>query len=317
MSRRVSRISSDRRSNDTDVMVRYHLPVSFFDITHVLFEHNKVYRYNAITVNGCSTQVYFQVPYHSTSYTIGRIVDELTKLIESYVSSAKLRSLEIRHHTGIINLADFDISLREIIMKDCSPIVQIPDDNSIRRISIETGSSNIRTFPIDIELGKCMKLETLRLSGSYNYSKLQDPELFHNLSSLRKITIKTGYNIAGNVSNYIKLPYLEYCTKLQEISIDTKEIPKPWDNHRDSSLMKLCQLLRKEPINRLIDIVISLKPLRLPTYVIFWIVEWLPQDDWVSAHTKRLYHGRKIPHRKLKEYDMINIIRNINESRKT
>lgn len=194
-------------------------------------------------------------------------------------------------------------------------------------INITEFISDGKLPPLDISLEQCKNLNKLYISGEYTIG-IDTLDKFKYLTNLEKLLLN---NVRfGNYSN-MHLPYLGSCTNLVKLNMSSINIPEMFEFESDirysvnaKKVVKLCRTLKSDPHNRLIDICLALWNMRLPSYVILWIINWLPHSDMISTETKTLYkldksysdntnYCKKIPKWIMSNYKKIELIRNVNE----
>ena len=244
---------------------------------------------------------------------INKIIEHMIKIYQSTLTKI------------IIEMANVDVSKflhipRNLSLLDCN--ITFPDRNDLclKKLTIVGQSSNTRPIVLNLPIEKMLKLEELSITGNYLVNDLDYK--FVKLTRLRNLTINNGLSLTKSLkNNHIKLPHLEYCKYLKSVCLSSANIPKSFKsksayNHSmDGSLfVKLCKTLRKDPINRMIDIAIALSGHLVP-YIILWITDWLPLSDWYSNSTLELYDGRKLPKWKISDLVKIRIIEKVAEKK--
>lgn len=244
-----------------------------------------------------------------------------------------------------IDLTPLDKMPEELEISSCfCEILIIPPNDVMKRLCINGDAPTRLKMPITIKSTSGKVLTTNMIPDSMK--KLIIVKIpFKNLSNLQYFNISGSYTLHDSVYNdfkylkrledlniieenvsckkHHKLPHLEYCKRLKGSAVMTRYLPKHLrmiQGFNQSPLVALCRKLRRDPIVRLVDITLGLWSLRLPTYVILWITDWLPESDWYSKELVKSYKGAKLPDLEewgIKEHKKIRIIESINVNKPT
>ena len=207
--------------------------------------------------------------------TINGIITYLDKY------NAKLRTLLVSFFDSDIDISPMIKTPRNIEFMSSSTNITIPSNNKIKKMSISGCTADSKIAIININIENCRYLEELFISGDYKFHhSIYEPNKFKGLTRLQSL-----YMVEE--SKYRKdhqLPHLEYCKRLKTTRLSSKYVPKSIRDDHKFGIVSLCKKLRKSLNSRLIDICLALCQFRinskpLPTYVILWIVDWLPQSD--------------------------------------
>lgn len=252
-------------------------------------------------------------------------IDEIVEYLKKY--NMTFHSILLSHINDDLDLTKLKNVPRLLSMR-CCLFINLKC-SGLKEIYMTENRSEKKLPPRNISLEHCKDLTTLHISGEYTIC-IDTLNKFKYLTKLE--TLLLNNSLYGNCN--MSLPYLGNCPNLVKLSISSDNIPEMFEFQSTTrhsvhakKVVKLCRNLKSDPHNRLVDICLALWNQRLPSYVILWIVNWLPHSDWFSTDIKTLYrldktysdnanYRKKIPKWIMSNYRQIKLIRNINECKR-
>ena len=256
-------------------------------------------------------------------------IDNIVEYLKKY--NMTFHSILLRNRDDDLDLTNLKNTPRILSTRSCH-FVNLKC-SELEEIHVEEFKPLRDLPPINISLECCKNLHKLHISGKYTLST-NTLSKFEYLTKLDTLMLNSYLHDMLSSNRNLPLPYLGNCTHLEKLNMTSINIPEMFNinsNIRNSvdakQIVKLCRSLRSDPHNRLMDICLALQSLRLPSYIILKIVNWLPCSDWISTNIKTLYrmdksytsnnnHCKKIPKWIMSDDYKIKLIRNINENKR-
>ena len=284
-----------------------------------------IFRKNAISVQWKDSKQYIKLNMKTGETIPFDKINEIVEFLKKY--NVMFHSIILINWYGNLDFTSLKYIPKRLSMRGC--IFVNLKCFGFEEINIVEFRSQNKLPPLDISLEQCKNLNKLYISGDYTIGT-DTLHKFKHLANLRELVLINS--LFGDCN--IPLPYFGNCPDLVKLNMSSVNIPEMFEFESNirhgvyaKKVVKLCRNLKSDPHNRLVDICLALWNLRLSSYVMLWIVNWLPHYDWISTETKTLYkldksysdnanYCKKIPRWTMSNYSKLELIKNINESKR-
>ena len=119
----------------------------------------------------------------------------------------------------------------------------------------------------------------------------------------KSMLYNNNFSPRGGLSTAKKLPLEGWCLISEMIYIHDRKVLKFWTEYKLQYLPKLLH-------NDIMDVFIAFNSIELPPHVLLWIIDWLPDMDFVTEYQKMQWiwklmesRNKQIQSKSLKHFD--------------